>query len=157
VSRGGGGGRPLRVGLLGYGIAGRVFHAPLIAASPDLALAAVVTTSAARRAQVRAEHPDAAALEHADRLWERAGDLDLVVVATPNRHHAAHALAALDAGLPVVVDKPLAPTAAQAQLLIEAARRRRLPLTVFQNRRWDGDFLTVRRLVRDGALGTVHR
>jgi predicted dehydrogenase len=149
--------RPLRVGLLGYGVAGRVFHAPLLAACPDLELAAVVTASPERRAQLRAEHPRAVALEHGDQLWERAGDLDLVVVATPNRHHVEHALAALEAGLPVVVDKPIAPTAAEARLLIEEAARRGLPLTVFQNRRWDGDFLTVRRLLREQALGAVHR
>jgi predicted dehydrogenase len=148
---------PLRVGLLGYGVAGRVFHAPLIAASPDLGLAAVVTASPERQAQVRAEHAGAAVLDHADRLWERAGELDLVVVATPNRHHVEHALGALRAGLPVVVDKPLAPTVADARVLIEEAERRGLPLTVFQNRRWDGDFLTVQRLLHEDALGSVHR
>lgn len=149
--------RPLRVGLLGYGLAGRVFHAPLIAACPDLVLAAVVTRDSERRAALRAVHPGAEVLEAPEQLWERAGSLDLVVVATPNRSHAALARAALQAGLPVVVDKPLATSAAEARALIDEARARGRRLTVFQNRRWDGDFLTLRKLIAEGALGAIHR
>lgn len=148
---------PLRVGLLGYGLAGRVFHAPLIAACRDLVLAAVVTRDPERRAALRAVHPDAEALDSPEQLWARAGSLDLVVVATPNRSHAPLARAALQAGLPVVVDKPLATSAAEARALIDEARTRGKRLTVFQNRRWDGDFLTVRKLIAEGALGSVHR
>jgi predicted dehydrogenase len=149
--------RPLRVGLLGYGLAGRVFHAPLIAACPDLVLATVVTRDPERRAALRAVHPDAEVLDAPEQLWERAGSLDLVVVATPNRSHASLARAALQAGLPVVVDKPFATSAAEARALIEEARVRGRRLTVFQNRRWDGDFLTLRKLISEGALGAVHR
>lgn len=148
---------PLRVGLLGYGLAGRVFHAPLIAACPDLVLAAVVTRDPERRAALRAVHPGAEALDTPEQLWERAGSLDLVVVATPNRSHVPLARAALRAGLAVVVDKPFAPSAAEARALIDEARACGRRLTVFQNRRWDGDFLTVRKLIADGALGTIHR
>ncbi len=150
-------GGPFRVGLLGYGLAGRVFHAPLIAACPDLVLAAVVTRDPERRAALRAVHPETEALDAPEQLWERAGSLDLVVVATPNRSHVPLARAALQAGLPVVVDKPLAPSVAEARALIDAARAAGRWLTVFQNRRWDGDFLTVRKLLADGALGAVHR
>jgi predicted dehydrogenase len=149
--------RPLRVGLLGYGLAGRVFHAPLIAACPDLVLAAVVTRDPDRRAALRAVHPDAEALDAPEQLWERAGSLDLAVVATPNRSHVPLARAALQAGLPVVVDKPLAPSAAEARTLIGEARAQGRMLTVFQNRRWDGDFLTLRKLLAEGALGAIHR
>jgi predicted dehydrogenase len=149
--------RPLRVGLLGYGLAGRAFHAPLIAACPDLVLAAVVTRDPERRAALRAMYPDAEALDAPEQLWERAGSLDLVVVATPNRSHAPLARAALQAGLAVVVDKPLATSAAEARALLDEARACGRRLTVFQNRRWDGDFLTVRQLIADGALGAVHR
>ncbi len=149
--------RRLRVGLLGYGLAGRVFHAPLIMACPELALAAVVTRSPERRAALHAACPEAVALDTPDELWARASDLDLVVVATPNRSHVPLAHAALRAGLPVVVDKPLAPSAAEARALIAEARARGRLLTVFQNRRWDGDFLTVRRLLAEGALGSVRR
>jgi len=149
--------RPLRVGLLGYGLAGRVFHAPLIAACPDLVLTAVVTRDPDRRAALRAVHPDAEALDTPEQLWQRAAALDLVVVATPNRSHAPLARAALHAGLPVVVDKPFATSAAEARALIDEARACGRRLTVFQNRRWDGDFLTLRKLIADGALGAIHR
>lgn len=147
----------IRVGLIGYGLAGEAFHAPLIATTPGMRLAAVVTANAGRAARVRAAHPDAAVLDSAERLWERAGEIDLAVVASPNRSHVPLARAALEAGLAVVVDKPLAATAAEGRALAEEARRRGLFLTVFQNRRWDGDFLTLRRLLAGGALGEVHR
>ena len=90
---------PLRVGLIGYGLAGRVFHAPLIAATPDLQLSAVVTRDPERRATLQAEHPGAAALDTPDELWARVHELDVVVVATPNRTHVPLARAALQAGL----------------------------------------------------------
>jgi predicted dehydrogenase len=148
---------PLRVGLLGYGLAGRVFHTPLIAACPGLRLAAVVSRDPERRAALRAAHPDAIALDTPEQLWERASELELVVVATDNRSHVPFARAALAAGLSVVVDKPFAPSAAEGRALIELARTTGRCLTVFQNRRWDGDFLTVRRLLDERSLGTVHR
>ncbi|MGC5022911.1 Gfo/Idh/MocA family oxidoreductase [Micromonospora sp. DT47] len=148
---------PLRVGLLGYGVAGRVFHAPLIAATPGLRLDAVVTTNPERRDQVRQDHPDARVVDDADQLWQAPDALDLIVVATPNKRHVPNALAAVRAGLPVVVDKPLAPSAAEGRALVDEADRRGVPLTVFQNRRWDGDFLTARRLIEQGELGQVAR
>ena len=148
---------PLRVGLIGYGLAGRAFHAPLIAACPALTLAAVVTRDPERRAQLRAAHPDAALLDTPEQLWERAPSLDLVVVATPNRSHLPLARAALQAGLAVVVDKPFATTSVEARALVDEARACGRLLTVFQNRRWDGDFLTVRKLLAERALGAIHR
>ncbi|RKF24159.1 Gfo/Idh/MocA family oxidoreductase [Micromonospora globbae] len=148
---------PLRVALLGYGLAGRVFHAPLIAATPGLTLHAVVTRDPERRQQVRRDHPDARLVDDAELLWRSRDALDLVVVATPNRQHVAMARAAVAAGLAVVVDKPLAANAAEGRELVDEAARRGVPLTVFQNRRWDGDFLTVRRLVEQGELGRVTR
>jgi predicted dehydrogenase len=147
----------LQVGLIGYGLAGSTFHAPLIAAVPGLRLAAVVTSQAERAAQARREHAGVQVLATTDLLWESADSLDLVVVASPNRSHVPLTRAALQAGLPVVVDKPLAATAAAARDLVDEATRRDLMLTVFQNRRWDGDFLTLRRLLDDGALGDVLR
>jgi predicted dehydrogenase len=150
---------PVRVGLLGYGLAGSVFHGPLIAAAPGLTLDAIVTSDPTRQALASRNHPDARLLARADDLWAQAAslDLELVVVATPNRFHVPLALAAIEAGLAVVVDKPVAPTAEEARQLVATARERDHPLTVFQNRRWDGDFLTVRRLIEEGALGTVAR
>jgi scyllo-inositol 2-dehydrogenase (NADP+) len=149
--------RPLRVGLVGYGPAGSVFHAPLIAATEGMELTAIVTSNEERRAQARAEFPSAAFAASPDELWERPGALDLVVVATPNKTHVPLARAALGAGLPVVVDKPLAATAAEARGLAAFAESAGLLLSVFQNRRWDNDFLTLRRLVDSGELGDVQR
>jgi predicted dehydrogenase len=147
----------LRVGLIGYGLAGSVFHAPLIAATEGLALDTVVTSHPERQQQARAEFPDVTLAATADELLDRAGELDLVVIASPNKTHVPLATAALKAGLPVVVDKPVAGTAAEARELAALAEERGLLLSVFQNRRWDNDFLTLRRLLEDGELGDVRR
>ena len=149
--------QPARVALFGFGLAGRVFHAPLIAAEPGLELAVVVTRDAERRAQVAAAYPGAEVVDDADAVWERAGELDLAVVATPNRAHVPLARGALDAGLAVVVDKPLASDAAAARALVQHAEAVGGMLTVFQNRRWDGDFLTLRDVLAAGRLGAVLR
>ena len=148
---------PLRVGLVGYGLAGSVFHAPLIAATDGLVLDTVVTTNGERREQVRAGFPDVRFAASPDELWPRADELDLIVIASPNRTHVALATAALKAGLPVVVDKPIAGTAAGARELAALADERGLLLSVFQNRRWDNDFRTLVRLIEDGELGEVQR
>ncbi|WP_416982758.1 Gfo/Idh/MocA family oxidoreductase [Streptomyces sp. T028] len=148
---------PLRVGLIGYGLAGSVFHAPLIAATEGLALDTVVTSNPERQDQARAEFPDVRLAATAEDLLTRADELDLVVVASPNRTHVPLATAALKAGLPVVVDKPVAGTAAEARELAALADERGLLLSVFQNRRWDNDFLTLRALLAEGELGDVRR
>src|SRR6266540_479823 len=111
----------LRVGILGYGIGGRVFHAPLVAATPGLTPAVILTRNGA--AQVAVDYPEAA----------------------------------IEAGVPVVVDKPFAPTAAEAQRVVDAAAAKGVGLTVFQNRRLDSDFLTVRKVLDSGRLGDVFR
>ncbi|MFE6922691.1 Gfo/Idh/MocA family oxidoreductase [Nocardia sp. NPDC057663] len=147
----------LGVAVVGYGLAGSVFHAPLIAADPRLRVAAVVTSSQERAEQAQAEHPGARVWPSADALFAEADDIDLVVIATPNRSHAPLALQALAAGLPVVVDKPFAVTSADADEVVTAAERAGLPLSVFQNRRWDNDFLTVRGLMDAGELGEIRR
>ncbi|MEU5363090.1 Gfo/Idh/MocA family oxidoreductase [Streptomyces sp. NPDC005925] len=150
-------GGPLRVGLVGYGLAGSVFHAPLIAATEGLALDTVVTSNPERQQRARAEFPDVRVTASPDELFARAGDLDLIVVASPNKTHVPLATTALKAGLPVVVDKPVAGTAAEARELAALAEDRGLLLSVFQNRRWDNDFLTLRKLLADGGLGDVWR
>jgi scyllo-inositol 2-dehydrogenase (NADP+) len=148
---------PLRVGLIGYGLAGSVFHAPLIAATGALTLDTVVTSNPERREQARAEHAGVRVVPTADELFARAGELDLIVVASPNRTHVPLATRALEAGVPVVVDKPVAGTAAEARTLAALAADRGLLLSVFQNRRWDNDFLTLRKLLAEGELGDVSR
>lgn len=148
---------PVRVGLIGYGLAGSVFHAPLIAATEGLTLDTVVTANPERQDQARAEFPDVRLAATAEDLLARADELNLVVVASPNRTHVPLATAALEAGLAVVVDKPVAGTAAEARALAALADERGLFLSVFQNRRWDNDFLTLRALLADGELGDVRR
>ena len=148
---------PIRVALLGYGLAGAVFHAPLIAAVEGLELAAIVTRDDERRTRARRDHPSAALLASPEEVRERAGDFDLVVVAAANRAHVPLARSSIQAGLAVVVDKPLAENADAGRSLVRDARERGVMLTVFQNRRWDGDFLTVRGLLEEGALGEVGR
>jgi predicted dehydrogenase len=122
-----------------------------------MSLATIVTGDPGRRARASSDHPDARLLAGADALWERSADHDLVVVATPNRSHVSLGIAALEAGLPVVIDKPMAPTAEEGRRLVAEAAERDLLVTVFQNRRWDGDFLTVRRLLSEDALGRIVR
>jgi predicted dehydrogenase len=146
-----------KVALLGYGLAGSVFHAPFISTTPALELSVVVTGDDERRKQALREHPGVTVVGTADEVWERAAELDLAVIATPNSSHVPLGLAALEAGLGVVVDKPLALNAAEGSRLVDAAAERGLMLTVFQNRRWDGDFLTLRRLLDANDLGRVHR
>ncbi|MEW1736538.1 Gfo/Idh/MocA family oxidoreductase [Nocardia beijingensis] len=147
----------VEVAVLGYGLAGSVFHAPLIAAQPRMRVAAVVTSSAERAERARAEHPGVRVVPRAEELFAAPDGIDLVVIATPNHTHAPLARQALEAGLPVVVDKPFAVTADDADDLVRRAERSGLALSVFQNRRWDGDFRTVRELVETGKLGHVRR
>lgn len=147
----------IRVALIGYGLAGELFHGPLIEAVPDMDVASVVTSDPERQDRARRAHEGVRILSAVEALWEQATEHDLVVVATPNRLHVPLGLAALEAGIPVVIDKPLAPSAAEGRRLVDAAAERGLLLTVFQNRRWDGDFLTVRRLLSEGTLGPVVR
>lgn len=141
----------IQVGLIGYGMAGEVFHAPLIAAAPELCLRSVVERRS-ERASLR--YPDALTVRSPEALLADP-QIDLVVVATPNTSHFPLAQQALLAGKHVVVDKPFTITSGEAQDLIDLAQRLGKTLTVFQNRRWDGGFLTVRRLVDQGLLGQL--
>ncbi|HEY6566609.1 MAG TPA: Gfo/Idh/MocA family oxidoreductase [Actinomycetota bacterium] len=146
----------IRVGLVGFGLGGAVFHAPLISATPGLELVAIVTRDPGRTATARSRYPNARVVADAAQLWE-ADDLDLVVISTHNSAHVPLGIAALEAGLPVVMDKPLAPTSAQGQRLVDESVARGLMLSVFQNRRWDSDFLTLRAVLDEGAIGTPTR
>jgi scyllo-inositol 2-dehydrogenase (NADP+) len=147
----------IRTGVIGFGTSGAVFHAPFLAADPDYSLDLVVTSDPDRRAEALGRHPGVQVVSTAEELFARADELDLVVVGSPSGTHAALATAALDAGLHVVVDKPFAVTAAEGRAVVDRAAAADRLVTVFQNRRWDGDFLTVRRLLDEGALGHVHR
>lgn len=146
-----------RVGLIGFGLAGETFHAPLIAATPELSLVSIVTNNADRRMSASRQFPHARLLTNVDELWRSASDYDVVVVATPNGKHVEHARAAIDAGLSVIIDKPFAGSAAEGRALIDAAKHRGVLVIPFHNRRWDGDFLTLRSLIDAGKLGAVTR
>lgn len=149
--------RMIRVALIGYGLGARFFHAPFIAAMPEMRIAAIVTGNAERQREARAEHPGARIIATMDELFAHPGEIDLVVISTPNRTHVSLALQAIEAKRAVVVDKPLATTSADARRLADAARRHNVMLTVYQNRRWDGDCMTLQRLLAENALGKVHR
>jgi scyllo-inositol 2-dehydrogenase (NADP+) len=143
--------RAIGVGLIGYGLGGAAFHAPLVQAEPGLRLHAVVT---GRAGQVRRELPGVQVVASAAELLEDPA-VELVVVAAPNAVHHRLAAAALRAGRHVVVDKPFTLTTAEADELIDLAAAADRRLSVFHNRRWDGDFLTVRRCLEAGLLGNV--
>lgn len=143
-----------RVGIAGYSLAGRYFHAPLVASTPGLTLTHVVTNSTERGAAAVAEHPGVSVAGSVDELW---GEIDLLVVATPNSTHVPLAEAAVQHGVAVVVDKPLAVESRSAARLAARATEAAVPLSAYHNRRWDSDILTVRRLLDEGALGRVLR
>jgi predicted dehydrogenase len=143
---------PLNVALVGYGLAGKVFHAPLITTTPGLRLAAVVSS---RRDEIAADLPDAEPVDSLQAVLAPERGIDLVVIATPNDSHAPLAAQAIAAGRHVVVDKPFTVTVAEAEALRDQARRAGVLLSVFQNRRWTSDFLTVRRLIESGELGEI--
>ena len=142
---------------MGFGLAGEVFHAPLIAATPGLRLAAVATSNPKRRRAAASRYPGARLFRDLRGMLGSAADLQLVVLATPNRHHLPQALEVIRQGLHLVVDKPLAPSSEEASQMIRAARLRGVKLAVFHNRRWDDDFLLLRQLLGSGRLGTLHR
>ena len=148
---------PVGVALLGYGLAGSVFHAPLVSATPGLELRAIVTANPERRQRAASDHPTARLVGTADELWQDLRDIGLVVVATPNHLHAPQAITALEMGIAAVVDKPMALSTQEASQMARAAERSRRPLGVFHNRRWDTDYLLLRGLVERDELGGLFR
>jgi scyllo-inositol 2-dehydrogenase (NADP+) len=147
----------MRVAIVGYGLAGRVFHGPLIAATPGLRVDAIVTANPERQAEARRDFPDADVLPAPEDLWSRRDRYDLAVIATPSGSHVTVAGAAIDAGIGVVVEKPIATSAASARSLVEHAAARGMLLVPFLNRRWDSDHLTLCDLLAEGRLGKVLR
>jgi scyllo-inositol 2-dehydrogenase (NADP+) len=147
----------LRVALIGYGLAGRVFHGSLLRATPGLRVTAIVVRNRERRERAATDFPQARLLTDSDELWGRPEDFDLVVVATPPGSHSQLIDAAIDAGLSLVVEKPLATNADDAARLIARAAARQVLLVPFHNRRWDSDQLTLRGLIAAGDLGDVYR
>lgn len=143
----------IEVGLVGFGLAGRAFHAPVICAVPGLHLAAIVQRTGAEAAE---KYPEVRILRNLDELLA-IKTIRLVVIATPNDTHYEFARRCLEAGRDVLVDKPFATTLEEARLLVRLAKETGRLLTVYQNRRYDGDFQAIRQLVADGTLGRIVR
>ena len=143
----------IEVGLVGFGLAGRAFHAPVIRAVPGLHLAAILQRTGNEAA---AQYPDVHIVRSLDELLA-IGEIRLVVIATPNDTHYSFARQCLEAGRDVVVDKPFTTTLEQAKSLVEIAKNAGRLITVYQNRRYDGDFQAIRKLVAEGTLGRIVR
>ena len=143
----------IEVGLVGFGLAGRAFHAPVIRAVPGLRLAAILQRSGAEAAE---KYPDVRIVRSLDELLSMR-EIRLVVIATPNDTHYPFARQCLEAGRDVVVDKPFTTTLQEAVSLVQLAKAANRLLTVYQNRRYDGDFQAIRKLVADGTLGRIVR
>ncbi|WP_299429503.1 oxidoreductase [uncultured Meiothermus sp.] len=142
---------PIHVALIGYGFAGQVFHAPVIRSVPGLRL---VTVASSQPEKVKSDWPDIWVSQTAEEVITHP-EIDLVVIATPNQTHFDLAQHALQEGKHVVVDKPFTIRASEARALASLATQRNKVLSVYQNRRWDGDFLTVQRMLQAGTLGEV--
>ncbi|HET7559113.1 MAG TPA: Gfo/Idh/MocA family oxidoreductase [Limnochordia bacterium] len=149
-----GAGKAIKVGLQGYGLSGRIFQRQL-AQEAGMEVAAVVTRNENRRAQVKAELPGARIYDtYAELLADSS--IELVVLGTPHDQHAPEAIAAAHAGKHCVVDKIMCLSAAEADRMVAAAKANGVLLSVFHNRRWDGDYLTVQKAIADGLLGEIY-
>jgi scyllo-inositol 2-dehydrogenase (NADP+) len=141
----------IKVGIIGYGLSGSVFHAPLIEAADGLRLQAIVSSQATK---VHKDYPNVDVFPDVDALLSN-GEIDAVIVTTPNTTHYEFAKKAIMAGKHVVVEKPFTNTTKEADELIALAKEKGVLLTVYQNRRWDNDFLTIRRLLESKVLGEL--
>lgn len=141
----------VRVGLIGFGLAGRAFHAPVIRGVEGMELACILERHSTNAKQ---RYPEVRVARTLDEMLSDK-TIQLCVVATPNDSHFSYTKACLESGRDVVVDKPMTPTLAEAEELVRIAAERGRLLTVYQDRRWDGAFLTAKKLVNSGALGAV--
>ena len=144
----------MRVGIAGYGLAGRSFHAPLLKGC-GFEVAAVLTGNSTRARQAKEDFPLVKVVENLSDLL--AQQLDLVVIATANSSHTEYALAAISAGIPVVVEKPMGRTVAETHRILDAGEKAGVPVTAFYNRRWDSDMLTLKKVASNGLIGKVFR
>jgi predicted dehydrogenase len=143
----------MRLGLVGYGLGGRYFHAPFIEAADDVTLAGVVTRSPARRAELEADFPGMPVYDSMADLLD-AG-VDAVTITTPPQTRRDLVLEAIAAGVPTIADKPFAPTATAGRQLVQAAQEAGVPVSVYHNRRWDADVRTLAAVLREGRLGDL--
>lgn len=144
--------KQIQVGLIGFGLAGQVFHAPLIQSTAEMHLAKIVTSQRERVSEI---FPEVAVISSAQELFDDP-EIDLVVIATPNDSHYSLAKEALLAKKHVVVDKPFVIHARDGMELKALSEKQNVILSVFHNRRWDNNFLTVKHVISEGLLGDVH-
>ena len=144
----------LRVGIAGYGLAGRYFHAPLLKGC-GFEVVTVLTSNQLRASHALEDFPDTKVVTTMQELL--SNNLDLVVVASANLAHAEQATAALKAGIPVVVDKPMGRNFEETKSIVDLSNSLGVPVTTFFNRRWDSDALTIKKVLASGVLGQIHR
>jgi predicted dehydrogenase len=144
----------LKVGISGYGLAGRSFHAPFLSAT-NFEVSAVLTTNDVRRRHAKEDFPGVKIVSTIEELCEQG--LDLVVIASGNEVHLSQALAAIKAGIPTVVDKPLGINVTQTKEILDAAQSAGVAVTTYFNRKWDSDILTLKRVISDGHIGKAIR
>ena len=144
----------IKVGIAGYGLAGRYFHAPLLKGC-GYEVTAILTSNELRKTHALEDFPNTKVVTSIDELVSM--DLDLIVVASANIVHADQAIAALEAGIPVVVDKPMGRNLDETQRIIDVSNAHGVPVTTFFNRRWDSDALTIKKVLASGVLGEIHR
>ena len=145
--------RLIHTGIIGFGLSGRVFHAPFIHTHPGFHLAVVVERSHQHSKEI---YPYISVVDDYQLLLQD-DSLELVVVATPNKYHFSMARDCMLAGKHVVIEKPFAPSTKEADALIRIANETGKRIFVYQNRRWDGDFITIRKLINEGVLGNIER
>ncbi|KAF9873020.1 hypothetical protein CkaCkLH20_09530 [Colletotrichum karsti] len=145
----------LRVGVIGYGFAAKVFHIPFIQSTPFLKLQAIVQRSPTKVSSAPADHPEVKHYTAVDDLIHDES-CDVVVITTPPDSHFALAKLCLQAGKHILVEKPFVPSVSEAEELIQLAKKAKRLICIYQNRRWDSDFLTVQQLLQDGVFGRIH-
>lgn len=143
-----------RVGIAGYGLAGRYFHAPLLKAA-EFDVVGTLTTKPDRKAAAISDFPEISVVESIQELLKL--NLDLLVVASANNAHASQAIAGLKAGVPVVVDKPMGRTLKETKEIIDFSKQVNVPVTTYFNRKWDSDALTIKKIIKEGTLGNIFR
>ncbi len=141
----------IRVGIIGYGYSANTFHIPLIQSIGSMLITAI---SSSKASAVKVSHPSVAIFNSAQELIT-SGSVDLVIITAPNQFHFPLAKLCLESGVHVVVEKPMVTTKKEAEELVLLAKKSALVLSVFHNRRWDGDFLTVQKLLKDKVLGEL--
>jgi len=143
-----------RVGIAGYGLAGRYFHAPFLKAA-DFEIVGALTTKPERKAAAISDFPEISVVESIEELLQL--NLDLLVVASANSAHASQAISGLKAGVPVVVDKPMGRTLKETREIVDFSKQVNVPVTTYFNRKWDSDALTIKKIIKEGILGNIFR